>query len=181
MASKSRSPSRFKAAGGLVELGSGTLALSGSNAYSGGTTVYAGVLQLGNAHALGSGPLAVNSSATLDLHGYGASVTSLSGSGTILNAAGGTSSPAVLAVTAGGTFYGDIQDGGLGGTNRTGLTLAGGLLILAGSDNYSEGTLVSGGTLVAVTPTALPYGSVTVAPGGTLIYDPSQASAQQPR
>ena len=39
---------------GLTKSGSGALILSGTNAYSGGTTVSAGTLRLGNALALGS-------------------------------------------------------------------------------------------------------------------------------
>ena len=42
-------------AGKLTKLGSGTLTLTGANAYSGGTQIGAGVLQAGSAHALGAG------------------------------------------------------------------------------------------------------------------------------
>ena len=65
--------------------------LSQANTYSGGTTISGGVLQLGNSTALGTGSLTVNTSGTLDLHGYGPSITVLSGSGTILNATSGAS------------------------------------------------------------------------------------------
>ena len=34
--------------GSLVQLGSGTLTLTGNNTYTGGTTISAGTLQLGN-------------------------------------------------------------------------------------------------------------------------------------
>jgi autotransporter-associated beta strand protein len=42
-------------AGKLTKLGSGTLTLTGANAYSGGTQIGAGVLQASSAHALGVG------------------------------------------------------------------------------------------------------------------------------
>ncbi len=50
--------------------GSGTLALEGANAYTGGTTLGAGILQLGNALALGAATASLNvAGGTLDLHG----------------------------------------------------------------------------------------------------------------
>ncbi len=53
---------------------------------------------------------------------------------------------------------------------------AGGTLILSGSDDYTGGTIVEAGTLIVTSASALPYGgNLTVEPGGTFIYDPSQA------
>ena len=66
--------------GGVTKLGDGTLILSGSNTYTGGTTVQQGMLQLGNASALGAGGLAVNGG-TLDLNGFSVTVPSFSGAG----------------------------------------------------------------------------------------------------
>ena len=140
----------------ITKTGSGTLVMTASSGYSGGTTVSGGVLQLGDNNALGSGSLTVNSNGTVNLHGYEPTVTSLNGSGTILNAASGASNASVLTVTAGGQFAGVIQDGGLGGNAPVGLTLTGGQLILSGSDSYSDSTTVSGGTLVATTATGCP-------------------------
>ncbi len=69
--------------GNVSALGPGTLILSASDTYSGGTTVGGGTLQLGNAAALGStsGAAAVSSGATLDLHGYSLGVGALSARG----------------------------------------------------------------------------------------------------
>jgi len=47
-------------AGGLAKSGSGSLALTGTNTYSGGTTLAAGSLSINNSGALGSGALAVS-------------------------------------------------------------------------------------------------------------------------
>ena len=62
-----------------MKTGGGTLTLNGANSYSGGTTVAGGVLQLGNATALGStsGGLTVNAG-TLDLAGNNPTVGALS-------------------------------------------------------------------------------------------------------
>jgi autotransporter-associated beta strand protein len=45
---------------GLTKLGAGTLALSGANGYTGGTTVSAGQLTLGSTTAIGTGTLTMN-------------------------------------------------------------------------------------------------------------------------
>ncbi|MCL9760987.1 autotransporter-associated beta strand repeat-containing protein [Frankia sp. AiPa1] len=46
--------------GGLVKAGTGTLALTGANSFSGGTQARAGVLTAGSASALGHGSVRVN-------------------------------------------------------------------------------------------------------------------------
>jgi autotransporter-associated beta strand protein len=63
--------------GSLTKAGSGTLTLSGVNAYTGGTTVEAGTLQAGVAGALvGNTAYAVNGG-TLDLNGFNLTMSSL--------------------------------------------------------------------------------------------------------
>ncbi len=53
-----------------------------------------------------------------------------------------------------------------------------GILILSGSDTYSGGTTVNAGTLCVTNFGALPSGTnLTVAAGGTFIFDPSAAVA----
>jgi fibronectin-binding autotransporter adhesin len=54
---------------GLAKGGSGTLTLSGSNAYSGGTSITGGILQLGSSTAMGTGSFTMTSGTTLDLDG----------------------------------------------------------------------------------------------------------------
>ncbi len=66
--------------GGLVKSGAGTLTLSGSNAYSGGTTLTGGSLAIGNPNALGAGPL------TFNVDANASTSFSLPANGTIANA-----------------------------------------------------------------------------------------------
>ena len=70
----------------LTQEGSGALVLSGSNSYTGNTTVNLGsTLRLGGSSVLpdGSGAVAVTVNGTLDLNGYSPTLPGLSGSGTI--------------------------------------------------------------------------------------------------
>ena len=63
-------------AGSLTKVGTGTLTLSGANAYLGGTTVTGGTLKLGASGALPTGNLVVNGG-TLDLNGFDATANDL--------------------------------------------------------------------------------------------------------
>jgi len=50
-------------------------------------------------------------------------------------------------------------------------------LILSGSDTYTGGTTVTAGALIVTSSNAIPSNtSLTVGAGGTLIFDPSQAT-----
>ncbi len=50
----------------LVKSGAGSLNITGNNTYTGGTTLNAGTLNIGHASALGSGPLTIGGTATID-------------------------------------------------------------------------------------------------------------------
>ncbi|WP_246089479.1 autotransporter-associated beta strand repeat-containing protein [Paraburkholderia guartelaensis] len=88
---------------GLVKSGTGTLVLTGTNTYTGGTTISAGTLQLGNGGTSGSivgnvtdnGTLAVNNSSVLVLPGV------ISGSGGVTQIGRGTT-----VVTGANTYTG---------------------------------------------------------------------------
>ncbi len=144
---------------------SNTLTLSGASTFSGGTTITAGTLRMGNAAALGAGSVTLGGG-TLDINGLTTNdIGSLSGSGTITNNGG---SAAVLQVeqTAAGVFSGMLQDG----SNTLALTLDTGssnTLTLGGANTYSGGTMIAAGTLQMGNVAALGTGSVTLA-GGTL-------------
>ena len=128
--------------GGLIKTGAGTQTLSGSNSYSGGTTVNAGVLQLGNANALGSSAAALSvNGGTLDLHGNNASITILSGStgALITNSVAGTKTLTTAVASGTATYGGDIVDGAGGvALSKTGtgtLSLSGSLAMTGLSAN----------------------------------------------
>jgi autotransporter-associated beta strand protein len=73
--------------GGLIKAGTSTLTLTGANTYTGGTTVSAGMLQIGNGGTTGAiiGSLMVNNSATLAINRSDAYTIggSISGSGVL--------------------------------------------------------------------------------------------------
>jgi len=122
---------------GLTKDDSGTLTLSASNSYSGGTTLSAGTLALQNANALGSGNLTVNGG-TLDLGSNNLTAANLSGTnGTI---ALGTKT-LTASMTTGKTFAGTIS--GTGNLVKSGSSY----LTLNGSNSYTGGTTISDGTI----------------------------------
>ncbi|TAJ33158.1 MAG: autotransporter domain-containing protein, partial [Reyranella sp.] len=158
--------------GTLTKLGAGTLTLSGSNSYAGGTTVSAGALQ-GDAASL-QGAISNNAAVLFDQAGVGLYAGNMSGSGSLTKLGTGTLIMTGSSGYAGGTT---VSAGALQGSatslqgaitnnasvvfaqasagtyagNMTGsgsLTkLGAGLLILSGTNNYSGGTTVSAGTL----------------------------------
>ena len=72
------------------------------------------------------------------------------------------------------TFAGDVDKSNVGGLTKLGL----GTLVLSGNDAYAGGTAVNAGTLMATTTTAIPDGtSLSVAAGGTFIFDPTGTGA----
>ncbi len=120
--------------GGLSKLGSGTFTLSGSNSYSGTTTINAGTVVLQNSAALGAttGGTSVASGATLQLeNNIAVGSEALALSGTLRQASGNNS------------YAGAISGSG-------GLVVSGGQLTLSGAsaNTYSGDTTVSAGTLV---------------------------------
>jgi len=119
----------------------GTVVLAGTgNTYSGGTTVSAGTLRLGNASALGNtlAQTTVASGATLDVNGYTVTLGSLSGQG-LVSLPGGKIS--IGANNSSTTFSGTIS--GTGQVEKIGS----GTLLLSGGDTYSGITTISSGTL----------------------------------
>ena len=95
----------------LVKDGAGTETLGGTNGYTGGTTINAGTLQVGNggtSGSLGSGPLLDNGSLAFNLTGTNAFAGNITGSGGVtLNNVGLS-----LWLTGNNTFTGGITDNG---------------------------------------------------------------------
>ncbi|MGA2256425.1 MAG: autotransporter-associated beta strand repeat-containing protein, partial [Thermoguttaceae bacterium] len=149
--------------GSLTLSGSGRLILSGANTYSGGTTISGGVLSLANSAALrgaitfSGGSLQFTASNRRD---YSAAIVNSSGPISI-----DTNGQTV-------TFA-----NGLASSNSGGLTKFGsGALILSGTNSYSGGTTVDGGTLYLTnSESILPNSALTVV-GSTLIFDPTAAT-----
>ena len=124
---------------GLVKTGPGTLILTGSNSYSGGTTIGTtineGVLGVSSDSNLGgSGSRITFGGGTLRL---GASFNPSSSRAITLNAAGGTIDTNGFNTTVASVIS------GAGGLTKTGA----GTLTLSGTNTYSGGTTVNEGTL----------------------------------
>jgi autotransporter-associated beta strand protein len=153
---------------GIAVAGSGrVLQLSGTNTYTGGTSVNAGTLQLGGASGMASGNVNVASAATLDLNGFSATINGLSGSGTVDNTAAGTPTLTIGAVGGNGTFSGVIQN--TAGTLSL-LKVGTGTEVLSGFNSYSGSTTISNGVLQINTGGVINGGAVNVASPGTLEY-----------
>ncbi|WP_095152342.1 autotransporter-associated beta strand repeat-containing protein [Pseudomonas sp. Irchel s3b5] len=120
---------------GFRKDGPGTLVLSGTNTYSGGTTVAAGTLRAGSTQAFGTSNngLSVASGATADLNGFNISVGALQGLGNV------NLGSATLTSLLSGTFGGVISGSG-------GFTQGGGTQTMSGCNNtYTGATAMNNG------------------------------------
>lgn len=118
--------------GPVAKTGSGIVVLTASNSFSGGATVKAGTLAVGNDSALGSGILTMS----------GGTLTAVTGNRTLANAVN------LVGNTAVGVGDADILT--LTGviTNSGALTKTGdGTLTLTATNTYSGGTTISAGTV----------------------------------
>ncbi|EAO4731928.1 autotransporter-associated beta strand repeat-containing protein [Salmonella enterica subsp. enterica serovar Soerenga] len=172
--------------GQVVKSGDETLTLSGSNTYTGGTIISGGTLVATTVEALGTGDVTDN--AVLELNTGGTFDNVISGSGQVVKSgddaltlsgsntytggttiSGGTlvatnvealgsgdvTDDATLELNTGGDFANNI--GGTGSVVKSGDKT----LTLSGTNSYTGGTTISGGTLVANNVEALGTGDVT--------------------
>ncbi|EIR7397357.1 fibronectin-binding autotransporter adhesin ShdA [Salmonella enterica subsp. enterica serovar Kingston] len=182
--------------GSLVKTGTGELTLNGDNDYSGGTTIDDGVLIADNADSLGTGAVANNGVLQV---GEGELKNTLSGTGSLVKIgtgeltlsgdndySGGTtiSDGTLTADHADSLGSGDIDNSGVlqVGEGELKNTLSGsGLLVktgtgeltLSGNNNYSGGTTIDDGVLIAANVNAL--GSGNIDNSGTLMLDANGA------
>jgi fibronectin-binding autotransporter adhesin len=148
--------------GALIKQGSGTLLLTGANAYTGDTTINGGTLALSGTGSIDtSRGVIVNSGGSFDISGLttgGTTITDLSGAGTVA-----LGSNTLTLGTANNTeFDGSITDGGAaGGTGGSLIKQGSGTLTLGGANTYSGNTDVQAGAL-QLTSSGSIAGSVTV-------------------
>jgi autotransporter-associated beta strand protein len=126
----------------IVKQGGGTLLLSGSNNYVGGTTVEAGTLRVGTTLSLPQSTNYTVNGGTLDLNGSGLTATQLDGTGGTIDLGPGTLFVDQATDT---TFAGAIT--GTGGLIKSGA----GDLALTGANDYAGGTNVIAGMLTGNT------------------------------
>ena len=159
--------------GALTKTGIGTLTLSGSNTYSGNTTISAGALRLGASNVIadgaGKGNVSVASGATFDLSGFSETINGLSGAGTVDNS-GDFAATLTVGSNAGGTFSGNIKNTTLAlSLTKTGNTD----LILSGSNSHSGATTINQGRLFINSSNALSSNSAVTVNGGSLVLNTS--------
>jgi len=129
--------------GGIQKSGTYTLVLSGSNSFSGDTTVVAGGLRLDHAHALG-GSTFTGGAGTLDFGSLpAATLGGLSGSSSLLLS---NSSAAAVALSVGANNQSSTFSGGLSGPGSL-AKIGSGTLALSGSSSYAGSTAVNAGQL----------------------------------
>ncbi|MEY5190956.1 autotransporter-associated beta strand repeat-containing protein, partial [Salmonella enterica subsp. enterica serovar Corvallis] len=172
--------------GRVEKSGDDTLTLSGSNSYTGGTLISGGTLVATNLEALGSGD--VTNNAVLELNTGGTFDNAISGSGQVVKSGdetltlsgsntytGGTTinDGTLIATSVDALGSGDVTDNAVlelntGGDFDNAISGSGQVvksgdetLTLSGTNSYTDGTLISGGTLVATNLEALGSGDVT--------------------
>ena len=132
--------------GALTKTGAGVLVLTGSNNFTGATTVSTGILRLAGGAAVGdsSAVTLANASGTiLDLNGSSETIGSLAGGG----ASGGNVTLGGGTLTAGYNNSSTTYAGIISGSG--GLTKAGtGTCTLTGSNSFSGAMVIENGTLI---------------------------------
>jgi autotransporter-associated beta strand protein len=155
--------------------GSGqTLNLGGVNTYSGGTTITAGTLQLGNDSGISSGSVAVFG--TLNLNGFSPTFDALNGAGTIDSSGAGTMTMTIGNSGGNGTFSGAIKNtAGTVSLTKNGV----GTEVLAGSNSYGGTTTINAGVLQLNAGGVINGGAVNVtsAAGAQLVINGGSLTA----
>jgi autotransporter-associated beta strand protein len=160
--------------GGQLEIKGGTQTLSGTNTYTGSTTIDPGALL-----ALGGSGSIANSANVIDNGTFDISQTSLGATINTLSGAGNVALGAqFLGITAGSTtslFSGVIADGGIAGGVGGALAISGGTQTLSGVNTYTGTTLIFSGATLALSGSGSIANSVAVMDNGT--FDISQVTS----
>ena len=152
-------------AGGLVKTGAGTMTLSATNTYTGGTSLTAGILKLNAPETAGiSGPLGKSGTITfsggtlqysaLNQYDYSGRFSMAANQAISIDTAGQSVTFTSALVSSGGTLT----------------KLGAGTLTLTGTNTYNGGTFISNGTFAVnnLSGSGTGSGNVTVQNGGTL-------------
>jgi len=131
--------------GSLTKQGVSTLTLNSANSFSGGVTLQAGTLNLGNADALGSGTLTVSGLSSLD-------------AGTALTVANKVLLNADLAVEGSHALFLEGKISGAGGLVKNGDAS----LVLNAANGFSGGVTVNAGSVKLGNAKALGSGTLTI-------------------
>jgi fibronectin-binding autotransporter adhesin len=143
----------FSGSGALTKVGVGSLTLTGTNTYSGVTTINDGTLQIGDGGTAGelSASSAITDNATLmfkrsDTLAQGSNFGTISGTGALIQAGNGTT-----ILTAGNSYTGPT-------------TVSAGTLVVNGDQHLATGAVTVSGTLAG---TGTVGGATTISSGGT--------------
>ena len=142
--------------GSLIQAGAGILTLAGANAYSGGTIISNGVLQIGSGGAIGSGNVADNTSLVFNNNSPSNLVSgNVSGAGSLAILGGGT-----VALAGANIFSG-------------GIAVSNGTLLVNNSAGSGTVTVFNGGTLSG---TGVIGGAAVIQSGG--IFSPGNPNGR---
>ena len=174
--------------------GGNALGLSGTNTYTGGTTLGGGILQFGNDAAVGTGTLTINGGKVRGSDTTARTIANnlvLGGTMTMSGSAaltftgsvdlGGATRTVDNTITEALTLSGAVSNGALtvantstgalvlGGTNSmTGITVSSGTLSVAAADNLGSGTVTLNGGALSITGTTTIANAIALSDGSTI-------------
>jgi autotransporter-associated beta strand protein len=152
----------------LTKAGTNIVVINSANTFTGATTINGGAIRLGNANSLQNSPVTLWAGNGLTFAPLIGSFKTggLSGTGNL--ALTDTGTVAVALELAGATTGDYTYRGVLSGTGSSIVKSTGGRQVLTGTNTFTGGSNVSGGTLVADSNAALGTGLAQVTSAGTL-------------